>query len=82
MVDKTEAGPELLQSDLSPFLYMRETVAFLRFSGKIPCCKDLLKSFVNGGQITSAESLTSLVLILSGPVDFNSFNLQSNFKVK
>ena len=60
---------------------MGETVAFLRSSGKIPSRKDLLKSFVNVGQITSAESLTSLALILSGPVDFESFKLQSNFKV-
>ena len=44
-------------------------------------CKELLRIFVNVGQITSAESLTSLALIPSGPVDFDSFKLQSNFRV-
>ena len=65
---------------MSPSLYMGETVAFLRSSGKIRCRKDLLKSFVNVGQITSAESLTSLALILSGPVDFESFKLQATLR--
>ena len=60
MIDKTEIGLELLQSDFSPFLYMGETIEFLDHVAEIPICNDLLKSFVNVEQITSAESLISL----------------------
>ena len=60
---------------------MGETKAVLSSSGKIPCCKDLLKFFVIVGQITSAESLTSLAFILSGPAAFDSFKPHSNFRV-
>ena len=55
---------------------MGVTLANFQMSGKTPVSKDELYIIVNGFQIKSPESFTSLVDILSGPGAFPFFNLE------
>ena len=62
------------------FLYMGHTTPFFQAMGKTPDSREQLKTCVSSGDMMSTHSFHTRLLILSSPVDFQTFSNASFFR--
>ena len=68
ILDKREIGQQLLQSSLSPSLWIGKTFAILRIFGNTPLLKDIFIISFKGFKNSFLNSFKILVGILFGPL--------------